>query len=206
MAKISTYGIKSPPIGTDRVIGTDTIGPPVNQTKNFSVQELGEYVTTNYGSGEQHIIVSITPTEVASLATVKKVLIPPQGANTAIQLTEASIWKEDDSITGNPGYSFTGGTGLNIFYSSVPLSAAANSQTSNMMPVFDMNSSGAIGFRAQLNTNSNPREMLAGNGLDIFRNNDGDSPTLGGAMKVWLKYVIFDIEGSNYSIIPSTII
>ena len=203
MAKISTYGIKSPPIGTDRVIGTDTVGPPINQTKNFSIQELGEYVTITYGSGEQSRVVELTPTEVAGLATTRKVLIAPQGTNTVIQLTGCSVWKEDDSVTGNPGYTFSGPTGIGIYYSSEPLSPSADSQTSGFFEFNNLNDSAANGKRGMLNTNNNNKVMHQNNGLDIFRNNDGDSPTLGGRVWVYIRYVIFNTE--DYSIIGTTI-
>ena len=45
--------------------------------------------------------------------------------------------------------------------------------------------------------------MHQNNGLDIFRNNDGDSPTLGGRVWVYIRYVIFNTE--DYSIIGTTI-
>jgi len=47
MAKISSYVKKVPPVFTDMLIGTDTTSVPVNQTKNFTVQQLSDLINND---------------------------------------------------------------------------------------------------------------------------------------------------------------
>jgi hypothetical protein len=47
MPKISTYGIKAPPVASDMLVGTDTTNTPPNQTKNFTAQDLSDFVTND---------------------------------------------------------------------------------------------------------------------------------------------------------------
>lgn len=47
MAKISSYAKKVPPVFTDMLIGTDTTSVPVNQTKNFTVQQLSDLINND---------------------------------------------------------------------------------------------------------------------------------------------------------------
>ena len=83
MPKISTYGIKAPPVGTDMLVGTDKVNTPPNQTKNFTVQDLSDFVT----NGLQYVNLTVPGgATVQQLFTNPIELIPAPGVGKAIVL------------------------------------------------------------------------------------------------------------------------
>lgn len=87
MPKISTYGIKSPPVGTDMLVGTDTVSTPSNQTKNFTVQALSDFVS----NGLQYISVTIQGVTVQQLVSNPYEILPAPGAGKAIAIYDLFI-------------------------------------------------------------------------------------------------------------------
>ena len=80
MPKISTYGIKAPPSPSDMLVGTDAANLPPNQTKNFTVQDLSDYLT----NGLQYLDVSIQGTIVQQLFSTPYEILPAPGVGKAI--------------------------------------------------------------------------------------------------------------------------
>jgi len=201
MPKINTYPTVTTPLLTDKLIGTDVGGTIPNQTKNFTVEQLAQIVlTSNASSGVQHKIVQVTPSEMANIATTRKELIANQGPDKIINLVGSAWWKEADAVTGNPGYTFAGGTQMVFVFSGQPFSGAALAQFN--IPEADINNSGQIGASLRRNVNANNRLFAVNESLVLQRGSNGDSPTLGGNVWIYLSYTIHTT--SDFSIITTT--
>lgn len=204
MPKINTYPTVTTPLLTDKLIGTDVGGTIPNQTKNFTVNQLAEVVlTSTASSGVQHKIVQVTPSEMANIATTRKELIANQGTEKIINLVNAAWWKEDDAITGNPGYAFGGGvvTTINAVFSGQPFNNSAFAQFA--IEPSDLQNASQIGARMEANPTLNSRRFAVNESLVLQRGQaGGDSPTLGGNVWIYLSYIIHST--SDFSIVTTT--
>ena len=202
MPKINTYPTVTTPLLTDKLIGTDVGGVPPNQTKNFTVEQLAQIVlTSNASSGAQHKIIQVTPSEMANIATTRVELIANQGTEKIINLLDASWWKEDNAVTGNPGYTFAGGSPMIFCFSGQPFGSSALAQF-GIKESF-LNVSSQKGARLIANSNDNNRLFAVNESLVLQRSSGGDSPTLGGNVWIYLSYTIHST--SDFSIITTTI-
>lgn len=202
MPKINTYPTVTTPLLTDKLIGTDVGGLPPNQTKNFTVEQLAQIVlTSNASSGAQHKIIQVTPSEMANIATTRKELIANQGTDKIINLLDSAWWKEDDAVTGNPGYTFAGGTPMIFCFSGQPFGGAALAQFG--ITETNINTSAQRGARLMINGNNNNRLFAVNESLVLQRGSGGDSPTLGGNVWIYLTYTIHST--SDFSIVTTTI-
>ena len=100
MPKINTYPIVSDPLLTDKLIGTDVGGAPPNQTKNFTVEQLGNTL------GWSNITTTITPAEMYNANASPIQLVPAPGLGKTLQVLHVVISMEFNSVAYNAGADF----------------------------------------------------------------------------------------------------
>tara|TARA_R110002020_G_scaffold119205_8_gene272108 strand:+ start:5724 stop:6338 length:615 start_codon:yes stop_codon:yes gene_type:complete len=99
MPKINSYTTVTPVAG-DKVIGTDVLGNPANQTKNFTVGSLATF-TSETLSLTKSLTTKITPAEVlAANASPVNVLTAP-GANKTHDIVSAYVYIDFNSVAYN---------------------------------------------------------------------------------------------------------
>lgn len=89
MAKISSYAKKVPPVFTDMLIGTDTTSVPVNQTKNFTVQQLSDLINNDLIFKK----VVIPTANAKTLVSTPYELLPPSGVGKAYFIDNIAVSK-----------------------------------------------------------------------------------------------------------------
>ena len=95
MPKINTYANVGAPELTDKLIGTDVTAIPANQTKNFTVEQLGEVL------GLANITTSISPAQMFNANLSPITLVPAPGEGKAIEPLDVVIFFEYNSVVYN---------------------------------------------------------------------------------------------------------
>ena len=88
MPKINTYPIVSDPLLTAKLIGTDVAGTPPNQTKNFTVEQLGNTL------GFINKTVKVTSAELLNLVGNSIELVEASGENKTYDIWRAYMYFE----------------------------------------------------------------------------------------------------------------
>jgi len=109
MPKINSYEIVDTPLLTDKLIGTDVGGTPANQTKNFTVEQLGNTI------GWHNTTTTITPAQMLNANTPIE-LIPAPGTGKTLQILEVVVCMPFNSVAYNAPADFKIRMGGEVFY------------------------------------------------------------------------------------------
>ena len=103
MPKINSYGIVDTPLLTDKLIGTDVGGTPENQTKNFTVEQLGETL----GGVFANTTTTVTPAQMFDANANPITLVSAPGENKTIEPQRVVIYFPYNSVAYNATANFT---------------------------------------------------------------------------------------------------
>jgi hypothetical protein len=101
MPKISSYGIVDTPLLTDKLIGTDVASTPPNQTKNFTVAQLGEAL------GMANVTITVTPAQMFDANLNPITLVEAPGEGKIIEPERVVIYFVYNSVAYNATADFT---------------------------------------------------------------------------------------------------
>lgn len=101
MPKINSYATVDTPLLTDKLIGTDVGGTPANQTKNFTVEQLGGTL------GWSNTTTTITPAQMFDANANPITLVEAPGEGKTIEPMRVVIYFKYNSVAYNATANFT---------------------------------------------------------------------------------------------------